>query len=166
MSAPAREVRQVDGMSVRNVAFTIVMAALLIGAPWTASVGQRPVMAQHDQHSVGAANAWAQGDEFARAIASGMDKMHRDMMAPLPTGNADVDFLATMIPHHAGAVEMARLVLIHGKDPLVRQLAEEIIAGQQAETAAMQARLKILQPGADPNPGGYPALGGTRGAVR
>jgi uncharacterized protein (DUF305 family) len=62
-----------------------------------------------------------------------MDKMHRDMMAPSPSGNADVDFLATMIPHHAGAVEMARLVLIYGKDPLVRQLAEEIIAGQQAE---------------------------------
>ena len=153
-------------MSARNVAFTIVMAALLIGALWSASVGPQPVMAQHHQHAAGAVNAWAQGDEFARALASGMDKMHRDMMEPLPTGNADVDFLATMIPHHAGAVEMARLVLIHGKDPLVRQLAEEIIAGQQAEIAAMQARLKILRQGSDPNPGGYPALGGTRGAVR
>jgi uncharacterized protein (DUF305 family) len=68
-----------------------------------------------------------------------------------------------MIPHHAGAVEMARLILIHGKDPLVRRLAEDIIASQQAEIAAMQGRVKILRQGADPDPGGYPALGSTRG---
>jgi uncharacterized protein (DUF305 family) len=153
-------------MSARNVAFTTVVAALLIGALWSAAVGPQPVMAQHDQHAARAANTRAQSDEFARALAAAMDKMHQDMMTPSPTGNADVDFLATMIPHHAGAVEMARLVLIHGKDPLVRQLAEEIIAGQQAEIAAMQARLNILRQGSDPNPGGYPALGGTRGAVR
>jgi uncharacterized protein (DUF305 family) len=95
-----------------------------------------------------------------------MDKMHKDMMAARPTGNPDVDFLATMIPHHAGAVEMARLVLIHGRDPLVRRLAEEIIAGQQAEIAAMEARLRILRQGADPDPGGYPSLGSTRGPAQ
>ena len=153
-------------MAARNIAFMIAIAALQVGFLLSAAVGPQSVMAQHDRHPVGAANAWAQGDESARALASGMDKMHQDMMAPLPTGNADVDFLATMIPHHAGAVEMARLVLIHGKDPLVRQLAEEIIAGQQAEIAAMQSRLNILRQGSDPSPGGYPALGGTRGAVR
>jgi uncharacterized protein (DUF305 family) len=146
-----------------SAAFTIAIAALLAGFLLSISLDPQSVMAQHDHHPVGSSNAWAQGDEFARALASGMDKMHRDMMAPSPSGNADVDFLATMIPHHAGAVEMARLVLIYGKDPLVRQLAEEIIAGQQAEIAAMQARLKILRQGTDPSPGGYPALGGTRG---
>jgi hypothetical protein len=44
-------------------------------------------------------------------------------------------------------------------------LAEEIIAGQQAEIAAMKARLEILRKGADPSPGGFPSLGGTRGTV-
>jgi len=106
-----------------------------------------------------------EGDGFARALAAAMDKMHREMMAPRPTGNADVDFLATMIPHHAGAVEMSHLVLLHGKDPLVRRLAEEIIAGQQAEIAAMEARLAILRKGADPRPDGYPSLGATRGGT-
>ncbi|MBU2641339.1 MAG: DUF305 domain-containing protein [Gammaproteobacteria bacterium] len=92
-----------------------------------------------------------------------MLKMMDDMHGPGYSGNADVDFLAMMIPHHQGAVDMARLALIHGKDPLARQLAEEIIASQQAEIMAMKARLEILRKGADADPGGYPALGGVRG---
>jgi hypothetical protein len=100
---------------------------------------------------------------FVREMDAGMDKMMKDMHAPGYTGNADVDFLAMMIPHHQGAVEMARLVLIHGKDPLTRRLAEEIIASQTAEIAAMQQRLAILRRGDDLDPGGFPALQGTRG---
>ena len=151
-------------MTKSNTGIVIALTALAVGALLSALTGPQFVVAQHGHHPpASGANAWAQGDEFARALAAGMDKMHQEMMAPSPTGNADIDFLATMIPHHAGAVEMARLVLIHGKDPLVRSLAEEIIASQQAEIAAMQARLKILREGADPNPDGYPALGGTRG---
>ena len=153
-------------MTKINSGVAIALTALVIGFLLSAVIGPQSVVAQHHHHPTGGANAWAQGAEFARSLAAGMDKMHQDMMAPSPTGNSDIDFLATMIPHHAGAVEMARLVLIHGKDPLVRSLAEEIIASQQAEIAAMQARLKILRAGADPNPGGFPALGGTRGTNR
>jgi uncharacterized protein (DUF305 family) len=100
---------------------------------------------------------------FMHEMDRDMLKMMDDMHGPGYTGNADVDFLAMMIPHHQGAVDMARLVLIHGQDPLTRQLAEEIIASQQAEIMAMKARLKILRQGADPDPGGYPALNGVRG---
>lgn len=117
----------------------------------------------HQGHPAVGAEAWTRGDPFARDLYASMARMHEEMTARAPTGDADRDFLAMMIPHHAGAVEMARLVLIAGKDPLVRQLAEEIIAGQQAEIAAMRARLAILDRGADPAPGGFPALGGTRG---
>jgi uncharacterized protein (DUF305 family) len=88
-----------------------------------------------------------------------------DMHAPGYSGNPDVDFLAMMIPHHEGAVEMARLALIYGTDPLTRRLAEEIIASQTAEIAAMKERLAILRRGEDPNPGGFPALHGTRGVA-
>ncbi|HET8539867.1 MAG TPA: DUF305 domain-containing protein [Anaeromyxobacter sp.] len=100
---------------------------------------------------------------FESEMDAGMARMMRDMHAPGYTGNADVDFLAMMIPHHEGAVEMARLVLVHGRDPLTRRLAEEIIASQTAEIAAMRERLAILRRGADPEPGGFPALQGTRG---
>jgi uncharacterized protein (DUF305 family) len=117
--------------------------------------------AQSDHHAMhhGAPGS----DPFARAMDAGMEKMMRDMHAAGSTGNPDVDFLAMMIPHHEGAVEMARLELVYGRDPLTRRLGEEIIASQTAEIAAMKNRLAILRRGEDPNPGGFPALDGTRG---
>lgn len=99
---------------------------------------------------------------FAQAMEAGMEKMMMDMSRTGMTGNPDVDFLAMMIPHHQGAIEISRLVLIYGADPLVRQLAEEIITSQQVEVAAMQARL-TLKPSANPNPDGFPAIAGIRG---
>ena len=85
------------------------------------------------------------------------------MHAAGDTGNADADFLAMMIPHHQGAVEMARLVLIHGRDPATRRLAEDIIAGQTVEIEAMRRRLAILRGEAKTAEPPYPELGGTRG---
>jgi uncharacterized protein (DUF305 family) len=58
------------------------------------------------------------------------------------TGNADADFIKGMIPHHQGAVDMAKTVLAFGKDAEVRKLAEEIIRAQESEIALMQEWLK------------------------
>jgi hypothetical protein len=127
-----------------------------------------PALAQHmhEHHPHPGASSGKFGPAFARfaqEMDAGMEKMMDGMHAPGYSGNPDVDFLAMMIPHHEGAVEMARLVLVHGRDPLTRRLAEEIIAGQTAEIDGMKRRLAILRERPDADPGGFPALGGTRG---
>lgn len=139
---------------------------LILFALWLAAGA---ALAQHQHHDARASAAPGRTDAgFARFVSemdAGMGVMMRDMHAPGYTGHADIDFLAMMIPHHEGAVEMARLVLIHGRDPLTRTLAEEIIASQVVEIESMRRRLALLRakPGAEPDE--FPALAGTRGPV-
>ena len=103
-------------------------------------------------------------ERFVREMDQGMERMMHAMHAPGYTGDADVDFLAMMIPHHQGAIDMARAVLVHGRDPATRRLAEDIIASQRVEIDGMKRRLEALARGAAG--GDYPELGGTRGPVR
>jgi uncharacterized protein (DUF305 family) len=117
-------------------------------------------MSDHPAHA--AASRGAQ-DAFRAGMETGMARMMKDMHAPGYTGDPDQDFLAMMIPHHQGAVDMAKQLLVHGRDPLVRQLAEEIIASQTVEIQGMRARMALLRTGPNPEPGGYPALGSVRG---
>ncbi|MDZ4792495.1 MAG: DUF305 domain-containing protein [Hyphomicrobiales bacterium] len=64
-------------------------------------------------------------------------KMHKDMTMTF-TGDADVDFVRGMTPHHQGAVDMAKVVLQYGKDPELKKLATEIIKSQETEIAFMK----------------------------
>ena len=86
--------------------------------------------------------AGAQMDSRATGFMSFMDesmkRMDTDMKSAPMNGNSDHDFATMMMPHHQGAIDMARAELTYGKDPVMRRLAEEIIVDQQSEIQAMQ----------------------------
>ena len=92
-------------------------------------------------------NAEAHGDQpntesdWSELIAS-MEKMHMAMSAVKPTGDSDVDFVTLMLPHHQAAIDMAKAELLHGRDPQIRRLAQEIITDQQSEIELMQRWLR------------------------
>lgn len=120
--------------AARRAALAAALALLAAGA----------AQAQHAGHAGhGTAPAAATVSASTQAYQAANDKMHRDMAIPF-SGDADRDFLAGMIPHHQGAIDMAEVVLRHGKDARVRQLAEEVIRAQKAEIAQMKNWLQEM----------------------
>ena len=78
---------------------------------------------------------------FSGLMDDAMNVMNDGMSSAPMNGDADHDFAAMMIPHHQGAVDMAKAVLLYGKSPVLRRLAQEIIVSQGSEIAVMRAEL-------------------------
>jgi uncharacterized protein (DUF305 family) len=78
--------------------------------------------------------------EFHRALQTVMVQMDAGMCIT-PSADADHDFARAMIPHHQGAVEMARLELLYGRDPRLRRLAQGMVVEQSQEIALMRSVL-------------------------
>ena len=79
---------------------------------------------------------------FDQLMADAMSVMHKGMHTAPQTGDPDHDFVTMMIPHHQGAIDMAKALLLSGKDSQMRRLAQEIITDQQSEIQLMQLWLK------------------------
>ena len=75
-----------------------------------------------------------------------MESMHEALSSLKSTGNNDEDFVQLMLPHHQAAIDMAKAELMHGQDPQMRRLAQEIITDQQSEIELMQLWLKQHEP--------------------
>ncbi|QDL94342.1 DUF305 domain-containing protein (plasmid) [Paroceanicella profunda] len=116
--------------------------ALLAGAALALS---RLPAAAHDgkMHAAPGADpaALAAEQPFLSRNAEAMDRMMADM-AVAPTGDVDADFVAMMVPHHQGAIDMAKLQLRYGRNQNLRNIAQEIIITQQQEIRAMHYALK------------------------
>ena len=97
--------------------------------------GQAQSEGGHNAHSAEAPAT--SGSPATEAYRIANLAMHRAMDIEF-SDNADIDFARGMIGHHQGAIDMARIVLEHGEDRDLRQLAGEIIEAQEAEIAFLR----------------------------
>ncbi|MDQ0457521.1 MULTISPECIES: DUF305 domain-containing protein [Rhizobium/Agrobacterium group] len=104
-------------------------------------VGSASAEQSHDHHPAMSMEDSGTSTAFSKSMKVAMDKMHAGMMAVPETGNPDHDFLAQMIPHHQGAIDMAKAVLLTTKDPQIRNLAQSIITEQAYEIQLMNSML-------------------------
>jgi hypothetical protein len=124
----------------------MVGVAVMIGAIAPASV---PFVG--GPQALAAATSFAAETPYLAENAAAMKKMMRGM-AVTPTGDVDRDFVAMMVPHHQGAIDMAVAVLRHGHNEKIRRLAQEIIVDQQQEIAAMRLAVGERLPLSIPSP--------------
>jgi uncharacterized protein (DUF305 family) len=94
-------------------------------------------------------------------LMTSMDKMNAEMASVARSGDADLDFVKLMLPHHQAAIDMAKAQLLYGKDPQMRRLAQEIITDQQSEIELMKLWLKQHQ-STSPKANQTPAAGANK----
>jgi uncharacterized protein (DUF305 family) len=95
------------------------------------------------QHQISPPEGTPSAESFTSLMMQAMERMHKDMNI-VPTGDPDRDFAAMMIPHHQGAIDMAKVELQFGKNPVLRRLAQGIIVEQLQEIEVMQRELRQL----------------------
>ena len=118
-----------------------MIAAALVGAGAAAgaigsSMGQGPILILA---SLCASTVHPHLVTEARLFEENQAAMNKMMigMQARPTGDVDRDFVDVMIPHHQGAIDMARTILKFGKNERIKRLAQEIIVTQEQEVTAM-----------------------------
>jgi len=117
----------------------LMMAAAIAILPSLASA--QGAHGGHSGHSTPAQTARAADTPATLGYRQANEKMHKNMDIAF-SGNADVDFVRGMIPHHQGAIDMAKVALQYAQDEQIRKWAEDVIREQEREIAEMQAWLK------------------------
>jgi uncharacterized protein (DUF305 family) len=87
-----------------------------------------------------------QKQSFHQLMNQAMTVMDQGMKQAPMAGDPDHDFAAMMIPHHQGAIDMAKVELLFGQDPVLRRMAQEIIVTQQQEIVVMRRQLDQMVP--------------------
>jgi uncharacterized protein (DUF305 family) len=118
----------------------IVLAAMAAALP-SLALAQGAAHGGHSGHSTPAQTAQTPETPATKGYREANAKMHRDMDIKY-SGDADVDFVRGMIPHHQGAIDMAKVALQNAKDEQIRKWATDVIREQEREIAEMQAWLK------------------------
>ena len=119
-----------DTKAIMAVALIAIAGATGYAFIETAGSADMPAM---DHSAMTVANASDSTKRYEAAMAG----MMRGMMMPM-TGKPDLDFVKGMMPHHRGAIDMAKVVLRYGKDPEIKKLAEDVVKAQESEIAFMK----------------------------
>ena len=126
-----------------HIVLTVTLTLGLAG--FAVAQGMDMSKAPHSADRMAAMQTQSNDSPSTKAFKEVRMKMMHGMEVPY-TGNADVDFVRGMIPHHQGAIDAAKVQLTYGKDPAMRKLAESIVADQEKEIAQMNDWLKKNAP--------------------
>ena len=119
------------------------MRCLGFGACLLACAMSQQVMAQGPKAGAAVmASKSETAEPWAEENMAAMTKMQEAMTSIPPVGNEDQAFVRGMLPHHQGAVDMAKVELAYGHDPKMRRLARAIVNSQEDQIGIMQAWLK------------------------
>jgi uncharacterized protein (DUF305 family) len=128
---------------MKRILLTAVIGALFAGSVLAQQPAPMPgSMPGMDMKGMDMKMMMPSADDTPSTKAFKMAMMHAMQTMPTFSGDADIDFMKHMRPHHQAAIEMAKVVLANGKDADVKKLAQEIITAQEKEIAMIDAWLK------------------------
>lgn len=130
---------QESGMSRGFVRVAVI--GLMVAASTLAQAADQHAHGMQAEDAAPASFVASTAKSFDALMKDAMTVMDRDMRAAPMNGQPAHDFMAMMIPHHQGAIDMAKSILLNTQDPEVRNLAQGIITEQANEIRLMKAWL-------------------------